>query len=396
MLSRACDIENDQLLYRLALTRIRGIGVVQTKKLVNHFGDAAGVFCASMAGLLAAGLTEKAAEGIMAFDGHEKLAAELDELRKKSVRMLFFTDPAYPQRLLAFGDAPPLLYYTGNADLNAKKIVAVIGTRVPDKYYVHLTAQLISRLSSTGVLVISGLALGIDAAAHKAAMDNGLSTVGVLGHGLGTGIYPPQNARLSLDMLKQGGLLTFFDYHQRAERYNFPARNRLVAGLCDALLVVQTGRGGGSMLTAAFAKGYGKKIFAVPGRPSDRQSMGCNWLIQNGDAQLLSSGEQLAAAMGWAWPEGGTGVQASLAFGSVVSRGSHDDDPMEERLLRLIAEKDGPGIDELAVCSGLDASTVAFLLLRLELRGSVIALPGKRFMRTSCPEEKQPGAGSGV
>ena len=396
MISEVCTVENEQLLYPLALTRIKGIGVVQTKKLMAYFGDAAEVFRAPLAGLLAAGLPVRAAEEILAFDedrhNHERVAAELEMLRQRSIRPVFFTDAAYPQRLSGLSDAPPLLYYQGNADLNAKRIVAIVGTRSPDGYGEHITAELIGKLASLGVLVISGLALGVDTAAHNAALENNLSTVGILGQGLATRIYPWKNAKLAEKMVVQGGLLSSFPADEKPARYNFPARNQVVAGLCDALVVVQTKRDGGSMLTAAHAKRYGRKIFAVPGRPTDILSEGCNWLIQRGDAQLLSSGEQLAAAMGWAWPEGGAGVQVPLAFasgpvsdvglGTAMDGCGGDDGRMEVRLLEIIAERDGAGIDELAVYSGLDASVVALVLLRLELRGSVIALPGKRYILT--------------
>ncbi|HWB91405.1 MAG TPA: DNA-processing protein DprA [Puia sp.] len=380
MLSNICTVENDQLLYRLALTRLPGIGPVQTKKLIRYFGNAGDIFCASRSSLLAAGLSARAAESIRIFDDHDKLAGELALLQQNSIRLLFFTDAEYPRRLLAIEDAPPLLYFQGKVDLNAQKIVSIIGTRSSDDYGRHITEQLIKELASSGVVVISGLAAGIDTAAHKAALNNALPTVAVLGQGLGTAIYPYENAGLSQQMLKQGGLLTSFEFHEAAAPYNFPARNQLVAGLCDALLVVQTKLEGGSMLTVGYAKKYKKTIFAVPGRPTDKKSQGCNWLIRQREAHLLASGEQLAATMGWAWPQGGTGVQALLSFEPPADRQEHENGDKEERLLQLIDDKDSPGIDELATCSGLDASTVALLLLRLELRGSVIALPGKRFM----------------
>lgn len=380
-ISMSC-IENRHLLYLLALTRIRGIGIVQAKKLTDRFGDAAEVFRASPARLLAAGMPRRTADAIAAFDDHTRLEKELDMLQARSIRLLFFNDPEYPRRLSALTDAPPLLYYSGNADLNARRIVAVIGTRYPSSYGRQLTRDLVGRLASLGVLVISGLAIGVDAAAHEAALENNLCTVGVLGQGLRTTLYPQENIGLSRKMVKQGGLLTFFDCDEKAAPYNFPARNRLVAGLCDALVVVQTKRDGGSMLTVAHARKYKKNIFAVPGRVGDTVSDGCNWLIQRGDAALFYSAEHLAAKMGWAWPEGGTGAQATLEFGP-AGDSTREDVRLQERLLRLIGEMDGPDIDELAVCSGLDASTVALALLQLELRGAIQALAGKRYALTS-------------
>jgi DNA processing protein len=364
----------EQAIWRMALTRIPRIGVVTTKKLIAIFGDAAAIFRASRSALIAAGLSEESVQAILAFNAWEQLKAELQWLVRNDVRLLYFTDPEYPQRLLSIADAPPLLYYRGNADLNAKKIVAVIGTRTGDEYGKEMTKQLVAQLRPAAPLIISGLAYGIDAAAHKAALESGLPTVGVLGHGFGK-LYPQANASLSAAMVGQGGLLTSFPYHITPERYNFPIRNAVVAGLCDALVVVQTGLKGGSLLTVGLARKFGKKIFAVPGRLSDSQSEGCNRLIQQGIAHLLSSGGQLAAELGWSWPVGGKGAQASLDFAAA----QYGEDTPEGRILRLIREKENPDIDELILYSHLDSSAVALTLLQLELLGAITVLPGKKY-----------------
>jgi DNA processing protein len=364
----------EQSIWRMALTRIPRIGVISAKKLIAVFGEAAEVFRASRSALLSAGLSEISIKAILEFDAQEQLKTELQWLIRNGVRLLYFTDPEYPQRLLSIGEAPPLLYYRGTADLNAKRIVAVIGTRSADDYGKKMTRQLIAQLQPAAPLIISGLAHGIDTAAHEAALENNLPTVGILGHGLGK-LYPAKNKELSKKMVGQGGLLTSFAYDVTPERYNFPIRNAVVAGLCDVLVVVQTGLKGGSLLTVAHARRFGKKIFAVPGRLSDHRSEGCNRLIQLGIGQLLSSGGQLAAEMGWTWPEGGKGAQASLDFKAE----QYAEDTPEGRLLRLIREKESPDIDELILCSDLDASAVALVLLRLELRGAITVLPGKRY-----------------
>lgn len=362
-----------QAVWQIALTRLPGIGDKSTKKLIRVFGDAASIFRASKNKLVSAGLPERAVQPILTFDPGA-LKAELEWLRRNGIRLLFFTDRDYPQRLLLLPDAPPLLYYRGKADLNAQKILAVVGTRAASAYGRQMTTNLIRQLGPTGPLVISGLALGIDAAAHSAALANDLPTIGVLGHGLKS-IYPPEHRSLAAAMVVKGGLLTSFPYHVTAERYQFPVRNKLVAGLCDALLVVETGLEGGGMLTVAEARRFGRKIFAVPGRSTDHQSAGCNALIRQGFATLISSGEELAAEMGWAWAAGHAGVQASLGFGQPAADGGAP----ETRLLQLIREKVTPDIDELVACSGLDASTVALTLLQLELSGSIGVLPGKRY-----------------
>lgn len=379
----------EQTIRRMALTRIHGIGIGYTKKLIAVFGDTAGIFKASQQQLQAAGLPEAPARAIVEFDGWEPLKAEAALLAAKGIRLLYFMDPDYPQRLLSLSDAPPILYYRGKADLNAKRIVAVVGTRSATDYGRRMTALLAAQLRPVAPLIISGLAMGIDAAAHKAAVDNGLPTVGVLAHGLST-IYPRENTRLSGEMLEKGGLLTSYTFGEKAERYNFPTRNRLVAGMCDALIVAETPLEGGSMLTVGHARSLGKPIFAVPGRLGDFRSQGCNRLIQQGVARLVSSGEQLAAEMGWMWPAAGAGVQAAMSFesagASFQSAGACFETARtgcpEDRLVRLIREKENPDIDELILCSGLDASVVALALLQLELRGAIAVLPGKRYTTT--------------
>ena len=371
---RARAHTKEQHIWRMALTRIPGIGAVSTKKLIAIFGEAAEVFRASRSALLSAGLSETSVQAILQFDAQDQLKTEYQWLVRNGVRLLYFTDPEYPQRLLSIAEAPPLLYYRGTADLNAKKIVAVVGTRTPDDYGIQMARELVAQLRPAAPLIISGLAYGIDAAAHRAALDSDLPTVGVLGHGFGK-LYPAANTALSKEIVRQGGLLTSFAYHVTPERYNFPTRNAIVAGLCDALVVVQTSLKGGSLLTVGNARKFGKKIFAVPGRLSDERSVGCNRLIQQGIARLLSSGGQLAAEMGWTWPEGGKGAQASLDF----ETDEYAEDTPEGLLLRLIRGKETPDIDELIGCSHLDASVVALTLLQLELLGAITILPGKRY-----------------
>ena len=389
---------DERTIWRMALTRTSGIGIGYSKKLILAFGDAAGIFKASQQQLQDAGLPEKLAQAVFEFDAWAELEAEAALLAAKGIRPIYFTDPDYPQRLLSIADAPPLLYFRGNADLNAKKTLAVVGTRAANHYGRQVVAQILTQLRPAAPLIISGLAIGIDAAAHKASIENGLPTVGVLAHGQGT-IYPRENKQLSEDMLEKGGLLTSYAYSAGAERHNFPMRNRLVAGLCDALIVVESGLEGGSLLTVGDVRSLGKPIFAVPGRLGDLRSQGCNRLIQQGVARLLTSGEQVAAEMGWTWPAGGTGVQATLAFESAgasfesagvsfESAGASFEpggaDTPEGRLLRLIREKESPGIDELILYSGLDASVVALVLLQLELQGVITVLPGKRYSANVC------------
>ncbi len=270
----------EDVLYQLALTRTRGIGAAHTKKLIDHFGSAKAIFQAGRKALVQAKVPHEAADTIAGFRDWATLENELIPLEEKGIRTLFLTDKDYPQRLLRLPDTPPLLYYKGKADLNTKKIISVVGTRGPSEYGRQITEQLIRQLTQPGLLIISGLAYGIDACAHSAALKNNIPTVGVLGHGLAH-IYPHEHTRLAKDMLSEGGLLTSFPLNTSPEPYRFPMRNDIIAGLCDALIVIETGKKGGSLLTVETAQAYTKKIFAVPGKLTDPRSSGCNWPTAN-------------------------------------------------------------------------------------------------------------------
>lgn len=369
----------EDVLYQVALTRTPGIGAAHTKKLVDHFGSAKAIFHAEKKALSQAKIPHEAADKIAGFHDWTSLENELALLEKKGIRTLVSSDKDYPQRLVHLPDTPPLLYYKGKADLNTKKIISIVGTRGPSDYGRQITEQLIRQLTQPDLLIISGLAYGIDACAHSAALKNNMPTVGVLGHGLAH-IYPHEHTRLAGDMLAEGGLLTSFSLNTRPEPFRFPARNNLVAGLCDALLVIETGKKGGSLLTVEKAHTYHKKVFAVPGRLTDHRSAGCNSLIQQGRAEMLLSGQQLQASMGWEWPANQSGVQARLPFAdSTNGHTTSEQKPQEKILLKLLTETKSLSLDELSTKSQLEISAVAIHLLNLELQGLITPLPGQRY-----------------
>ncbi|HEY4286225.1 MAG TPA: DNA-processing protein DprA [Puia sp.] len=369
----------EDVLYQVALTRTPGIGAAHTKKLVDHFGSAKAVFHAEKKALGEAKVPHETADRIASFHDWATLENELALLEKKGIRTLFSADKDFPKRLLHLPDIPPLLYYKGKADLNTKKIIAIVGTRGPSEYGRQITDQLIRQLAQPELLIISGLAYGIDACAHMAALKNNIPTIGILGHGLAH-IYPHEHTRMAGDMLAEGGLLTSFSLNTRPEPWHFPMRNNLVAGLCDALLVIETGKKGGSLLTVEKAHTYHKKVFAIPGRLTDHRSAGCNSLIQQGKAEILLSGQQLQAGMGWEWPAGQMGAQARLPFpDSTRGHTTGDSKPQEKLLLKLLTEAKSLSLDELSTQSQLDISAVAIHLLNLELQGLISPLPGQRY-----------------
>ena len=290
---------NRDLLYQIALTLIPNIGCVHAKVLIETFGNAENIFKARKKDLSAIeniGLIKAA--GIKAFDDFKAAEDEIKFIEKYKIQPLFITDKNYPQRLLNCYDSPTLLYYRGNADLNVSKIISIIGTRSNTDYGKQVTEKLISELKDLNVLIVSGLAFGIDAIAHKAALQNELETVAVLAHGLHT-IYPQQHKAVAKDILQHGGLLTEFRNGDKPDKHNFPKRNRIVAGIADATIVIETAIKGGSMITAELANNYNRDVFALPGRITDIKSAGCNYLIQNNKAILFTDAKELIESLGW-------------------------------------------------------------------------------------------------
>ena len=362
----------NELLHRIALTLVPHIGPVQARLLVDHFGDAASIFKAKRSALdKLDGIGTVRSGSIKQFDGMAEAEKELVFIDTYKINPLFLTDPQYPRRLLNCYDPPTLLYYRGNTDLNAKRILAVVGTRYKTDYGKHLAEKLVAELATHDTVVVSGLALGIDAIAHKTALKNGLPTVGVLAHGLDK-IYPSEHKGLARDMLReQGGLLTEFRSKTSPDKHNFPTRNRIVAGMSDAAVVIETDIKGGSMITANLAFGYNREVFAFPGKTTDAKSAGCNYLIRSNKAMLVTSATDIAEAMGWEHQPAAPKPVQQVLFTQLP-----DD---EKRIVDLLKEKEVVHIDELNAATGLGTSMVAAALLSLEMQNLVASLPGKRY-----------------
>jgi DNA processing protein len=371
----------DQVLYQLALARTAGIGPVYTKKLIEHFGDAASVFRADCAALERTGLPRDAITAILEFSEFPALRAELRHLADLGARMLFFTDPDYPRRLLHLPKAPALLFYQGAANLNADKVIAIAGTRDPTEYGKDMTAHLIRELVCPDLLILSGLAYGIDAVAHRAALKYHLPTVGVLGHGLNH-LYPAHHLGLSQSMRKEGGLLTSFLPEAGPESHTFPVRNRLVAGLCDALIVIESSAEGGSLSAAKAAREFNKKVFALPGRITDNKSMGCLQLIHKGEALPFLSADHLKAAMGWDHPAGYDSYQPALPF-TPTEPAPRKVNAIEARLINLLTGKQPLTFEDIISLTRLPIPKISLTLLNLEIKGIIRSLPGRRYLLAS-------------
>jgi len=299
----------------------------------------------------------------------DKAVAIVEHLEKNEISTCFFDDVDYPRRLLQCVDAPLLLYGKGNFDLNAAKIVAIVGTRDATSYGLKLCEDLISAFVGQDILVISGLAMGIDAQVHKQCVTLGVSTIGVLGHGFDR-IYPAQNKGLSERMMRNGGLLTEFIPGTIPDRENFPKRNRIVAGLCDATIVVESKTKGGSLITANLANDYNRDVFAYPGSIHMETSQGCNKLIADQKAHLLQSPSEFLTMMNWQEECNRKDVQKSI-FPNLTET--------QTKIAALIASCKDIQIDVISLKTELPISQLNTELFHLEMNGVIQALPGKKY-----------------
>lgn len=362
---------HSELFYQLALTLVPNIGDVQAKLLVQHFGEASAIFKAKKHALEKIdGIGAIRAASIKEFHDFHLVETEMKFIEKYKIKTLFLNDEDYPKRFLNCYDSPILLFYKGTANLNGSRIVAIVGTRSNTDYGKSFTEKLVKDLSDQNVLIISGLAYGIDAIAHRASIKNKVSTVGVVGHGLSK-IYPSTHADLAKEMIAEGGgILSEFFHDVKPDKHNFPLRNRIVAGISDATIIVESSVKGGSMITAKLADAYNRDVFAVPGRTSDKVSAGCNHLIKYNKAVLLTDAEELLEVMGWKEKTVKQKKQRELFIELT---------PDEQNIFQLLQEKEALHIDEINSISGLSSSSTAAAILNLELQGVIQSQPGKMY-----------------
>ncbi|UAY51742.1 DNA-processing protein DprA [Ferruginibacter albus] len=362
---------NKDLLYQIALTLVPNIGNVHAKSLVTIFESAEAVFKSKKKDLEnIEGIGAVRAKSIKEFDNFLSSEEEIQFIERYKITPLFINDEVYPKRLLNCYDSPILLFYRGNADLNHSKIISIVGTRTNSDYGKTVCEKLIEDLSNENVLVISGLAFGVDTIAHKAALKHKLQTVGVLAHGLDR-IYPAQNKALAKQMVEHGGLLTEFLSNTDPGKQNFPKRNRIVAGMSDAVIVIETSKKGGSLITAELGNSYNKDVFAIPGRTTDSKSEGCNYLIKNNKAALITCADDLLENMGWKEHSKSSPKKQRELFIEL----SED----ERIIVDLLRQHEQIHIDELYFKTGLSSSASAAALLSLEMQGIVNVLPGKLY-----------------
>lgn len=362
---------HSELTYQLALSEVPHIGNVHAKKLYEVFGSATEIFRATKADLARIeNIGEIKARSICSFRDFSRCQKEIVFMERYGVVPLSIVDKNYPKRLLNCFDPPPMLFFIGKANFDAPKIVAIVGTRNNTEYGKVFTERLVKSLAGKNVIIVSGLAFGIDSVAHKSSLKYGIPTIGVVGHGLDT-IYPKENTNLAKQMTEDGGILTEFKSKTRPDKHNFPSRNRIVAGISDATIVIESGLKGGSNITANLAWDYNRDVFAVPGRSIDASSAGCNRLIKDNKAILLDDPEQFIETMNWNDEDKKEMVVQRKLFQELSVA--------EAGIVELLRKNEQTGIEEIIFSSGLSSSAVAGVLLRLEMNGMVKVLPGKRF-----------------
>ena len=362
---------DEQLKYKIGISLIPGIGSVNAKKLIAYTGSIEGVFKEKKKNLLKIpGIGEFLAENIVNQQVLDIAEKEIDFIDRNEVRHLFYLDDDYPARLKNCEDAPVVIFYKGEVDFNQVKVLSIVGTRNATDYGKECCNKLLEELQCRKhkILIVSGLAYGVDICAHRAALKNGFETVAVLAHGLST-LYPSLHRATPKEICKQGALLTDFISNTLPERNNFIKRNRIIAGLADATLVVESGIKGGALITADIANSYNRDVLAFPGRINDPYSRGTNWLIKTNKAALIEGVEDLEYILGWDSPTSMAESKQTQLFVELT--------PEEQKIADLLREQVELPIDLICLHVNLPVSKVSAMLLNLEFAGMVRSLPGK-------------------
>lgn len=374
---------NEQTIYLIELALCEGIGPVMGRHLLQYFGNPEAIFCSSISALQEiSGLRSSQITSIV--NGAKCVQAKAIMQQHESLNILCITllDAAYPYRLKEFADAPLVLFYKGELEWNAKRVIGVVGTRKPTPVGRAMVVQMITDLQELDVVVVSGMAYGIDVIAHETALQCKIPTWAVLAHGLEK-IYPSDHQQFARKMLmEKGGLISEFPAYTPINPNFFPRRNRIVAGLCDALLVIESGVRGGSMITASIAHGYSRDVFAIPGRPIDKNAEGCNFLIQKNMASLCVSTQDIVERMNWdsfdkplfdnskKCPSPKKTVRQFELFDSLS--------PTEKQVMEwIVAGNDNS--NSMVRQKKWSATAISVALLDLELKGLIAAVPGNQY-----------------
>ncbi len=365
---------DEKLIYRIGIGLIKGIGPVLARNLIAYLGDEEAIFREPVGSLAKVpGIGTILAASIAKSDVLTRAKQELVFIEKHNLDVLYFTDKRYPVRLQMCEDAPLIIYSKGNADYNAMHTLSVVGTRRPTENGKEICEKLLQELSVLfpDLVVVSGMAYGIDICAHKQSLRCGLSTIGVLAHGLDR-LYPAIHRDVAVQMLDKGALVTEFMSETQPDKQNFVRRNRIIAGLGDATLVVESGIKGGALITADIASSYNRDVLAIPGFPGVDTSAGCNYLIKKNIAALVESVDDLIAALGWECVKSEKGAVQRTLFPNFNTK-------EEQSLFELLVQEGELSSSVLSVKSGIPVSKVNAIMLAFEFDGWVKPLPGNTF-----------------
>jgi DNA processing protein len=362
----------DELKYYIAVELIPGVGSILAKRLIAYCGSAEAIFLSKPSALQKIpGIGHFLTREIISQQVVKRAEKELSFLEKNNIQAYCYTDPDYPERLRHCEDAPVVLFVKGNLDLNRSKFLSVVGTRHATAYGRSVCERIISQLAERGhnPVIVSGLAYGIDVCAHKAALQNSLDTVAVMATGLNK-IYPFTHTSVARQIIGQGALVSDFTSDAEIDRTNFLKRNRIIAGLSDATLIIESKVKGGALVTADIAASYNRDVMAIPGRIGDISSEGCNALIRHNKAALIETAEDVEYVTGWTRLKSSKPVKQLSLF---------DLSQEEELVISLLKPETSESIDTLCYQTNIPMSRLSSLLLSLELKDIVKSLPGKQY-----------------
>ncbi len=364
-------MDTEALYYLLALQKVKNIGDISAKKLLRHFGSAKAIFeAAKRNDIDVQDIGSVMIQSLRQFDQWQKVSDELKYIEQNRIKAVTIFDNEYPYRLQHAPDGPVLFFYQGNVDLNSPKMLSIVGTRNITAYGKRVVAGFMEVLAPYKPVIVSGLAYGVDVEAHFNALKHDLPTIAVLGHGFQR-IYPSVHQKIARQMLDKGGLITEFWHTDPVDRNNFLKRNRIIAGISEAVLVVESGEKGGALVTADIANSYNRDVFAVPGRIFDNFSMGCNNLIKNNKAALVTRAEDIINMLRW------TEDKVKPASPQLNLFVDLTDD--EQLIFDLLQAESKLSLDEIAVMLQMPVSKTAQVLLQMELKNIIASLPGKMY-----------------
>lgn len=359
---------SEELVFQIALDLIPGVGNKGAKQLISYSGSAKDVFSATKSKLLKIpGVGEKLADTILKAKPFDEAEEVLKQASKTQAEVLHYTNPLFPQRLKQVPDSPNILFRKGKGELNTKRSVAIVGTRKATEYGKHITRQIVEALQSIEILVVSGLAYGIDIQAHKSCLEKNIPTYAVLAGGLDR-IYPSTHKKYVEQMLETGGIVSESLPGTKPDAHLFPARNRIIAGMSDAVIIVEAAAKGGALITAQIADSYNRPVFAVPGDVGHTYSEGTNRLIASQRAMIYTGIEDLIYQMNWDIVNDEPAKELPKLEGG------------EADIYNLLVENRSPlEIDSIAIQSQLPINQVASHLLNLEFKGLIKSMPGKKY-----------------